>query len=212
MIVRSFVRRFAATLAFLGLVVAGGIAVPAQAKWYVESKLGDVKPDEKVVPAHPRPVQVLFEFQRDGTPNPKATKIIAPWAMEDVKGTGVFSDVAVTPATDGAVLSIKFNNVVDKAELDKAKKQGFSAGLGFGMFGGVVATDHYQVTLTYVSATGAAPISTMVEHALIMKYGKSEVEVPGFEVKNGDEAVKTVVRQALARGINTIATDPAFPK
>ncbi|PZR51426.1 MAG: hypothetical protein DI537_56635, partial [Stutzerimonas stutzeri] len=59
----------------------------------------------------------------------------------------------------------------------------------------------------------AAPITTIVEHALHMKYGnKKDVEIPGIQVKNVDEAVKTVVRQAIERGVNTIVADPAFQK
>lgn len=188
-------------------------AVPAQAaKWYVDNKLGEVKPEEKATPSHPKPVQLLFEFQRDGSPNPKADEVVKPWAIDDLKATGPFTEIATEPTADGAVLSITFNNITKKEELDKAKKDGFRAGLGFGLFGGVVATDYYIVTLSYVPETGAAPITTIVEHALHMKYGNKDVEIPGIQVKNVDEALKTVVRQAIERGVNTIVADPAFQK
>lgn len=181
-------------------------------KFYVANALGEVKPEEKVTPAKPQPVQVLFEFQRDGKPNAKATKVVTPWAMEDIKGTGAFSEVTDAPTANGAIISIKFNNLVIKEELDKAKKQAFGAGLGFGLFGGVLAVDHYLVSIDYVPATGAAPIHTEVKHELYSKYGKKDVEVPGTEYKTGDEAVKVLVRQALARGVNNIVSDPAFPR
>lgn len=199
-------------LALLALALVCVSPVARAAQWFVDNALGEVKPEEKVVPATPKPVQLLFEFQRDGGPNPKATKFVKPWVLETLKGSGAFTEVVETPVPDGAVLSIKFNNVVKKEELDKAKKEGFRAGLGFGLFGGVVATDHYVVTLTYVSATGAAPITTVVNHALHMKFGNKKVEIPGTLAKNANEAVKTVVRQALARGVNNIVADPAFPK
>ena len=174
--------------------------------------LGEVKPAEKVTPAKPKPVQVIFEFQRNGKPNGGATKVIKPWAIEDLKGTGDFSEVAETPTADGAIISIKFNNYVVKEELDKTKKQAFGAGLGFGLFGGVVATDHYLVTIDYVPATGAAPIHAEVQHELYAKYGKKDVEIPGTEYPKADEAVKVLVRQALDRGVNTVVSDPAFPR
>lgn len=206
-------RLFAFRVAAAFMLAATCLPQAAQAaKWYVDNTLGELKPEDKKVPAHPKPVQLLFEFQRDGGPNPKATKVIKPWAVDALKATGAFTEVLDTPTTDGTVLSIKFNNVVKKEELDKAKHDGFRAGLGFGLFGGVVATDHYEVTMTYVPATGATPITTEVNHALHMKFGNKEVEIPGTEVKNGNEAVQTVVRQALARGVNNIVTDPAFPK
>jgi hypothetical protein len=192
--------------------VALAPAPAAAAKWFVDNALGEVKPEEKVVPATPKPVQLLFEFQRDGGPNPRATKEVKPWILEDLKKSGVFSDVVETPVPDGAVLSIKFNNVVKKEELDKAKSDGFKAGLGFGLFGGVVATDHYVVTFEYLGGPTTAPITTTVNHALHMKFGKKDVEIPGTEVKNVKEAVQTVVRQVTYRGVNTIAADPSFAK
>lgn len=182
------------------------------AKWYVDNNLGELKPEQKVVPANPKPVQLLFEFQRDGAPNPKATKQVKPWAVDALKATGAFSEIVDTPTTDGALLSIEFNNVVKKDEIDKAKRQGFSAGLSFGLLGGVVATDYYVVTLTYVPATGVDPITTTVNHALHMKYGNKDVEITGTLAKNVTEAVQTVVRQALAHGVNTIASQAAFSR
>lgn len=186
---------------------------PAQAaKWFIDNTLGEVKPEEKVNPENPQPVQLLFEFQRDGAPNPQATKQVKPWAVEDIKTTGAFSAVVEEPVPEGAVLSIKFNNVVKKEEVDKAKKDGFAAGLGFGLFGGVVATDHYVVTFEYIQRTGAVPITVVVNHALHMKFGHKDVEIPGTQVKNVTEAVQGVVRQALNKGVNSIVADPAFPR
>lgn len=196
----------------LAAFVALAPAPAAAAKWFVDNALGEVKPEEKVVPATPKPVQLVFEFQRDGGPNPRATKEVKPWILEDLKKSGVFSDVVETPVAGGAVLSIRFNNVVKKEELDKAKSDGFKAGLGFGLFGGVVATDHYVVTFEYLGGPTSTPITTTVNHALHMKFGKKDVEIPGTEVKNVKEAVQTVVRQVTYRGVNTIAADPSFPK
>jgi hypothetical protein len=202
--------------AALALLLAVSLPSAAHAvKFYVDNQLGTVKPEEKVTPAAPAPVQILFEFQRDAAPNPKATKVVKPWALEAVRGTGSFSEVVETPAANGAVLSIKFNNIVKKEELDKAKKDAFRAGLGFGLFGGAVATDYYEVTLEYVPATGAAPIRTVVSHRLYTTFGKQKADappIPGTEFKKGDDAVKTLVVQALERGVNNIVADPAFPK
>jgi hypothetical protein len=197
------------------VLVAASLVAPQAAlaaKWFVDNSLGDVKPGEKVTPAKPGPVQLLFEFQRDGKAHPGATKQVKPWAIDALKKSGAFSDVVEAPTANGAVLSIKFNNIVKKEEIDKAKKDGFRAGLGFGLFGGVVATDNYEVTLEMIPANGAKPIVTQVKHALHMKFGKKDVEIPGTQVKNVTEAVQTVVRQALDRGVNNIVSDPAFPR
>jgi hypothetical protein len=209
--VTLFRKNCAVVLAALAAMLLA--TAPAQAaKWFIDNALGDVKAEEKVTPATPAPVQILYEFQRDGTPHPKATKQTKQWVLDALKATGDFSEIVETPVANGAVLSIKFNNVVKKEELDQAKKDGFKAGLGFGLFGGVVATDHYFVNFEYLAANGAAPIKTEVHHALHMKFGKKEVEIPGTEVKNVTAAVQGVVNQAIARGTNTIVSDPAFPK
>jgi hypothetical protein len=179
------------------------------AKWYYDNALGEVGSDEKVEPAQPAPVQLLFEFQTNGKPNARATKVVKPWAVEDLKGTGAFTEVVDAPAANGAVLSIKFNDVVDPEELKKLKKQAFGAGFSFGLFSGVVAVDHYVVTFEYIPSSGSAPITTEVNHAVYMKYGKTDVEIPGTEVKKADQAIKTVVRQALERGVNNVFAELA---
>lgn len=206
---RSLVALLSAVAALLALVTPHAAFAM---KFFVANALGEVKPDEKVTAAKPKPVQVIFEFQRDGKPNARATKVVKPWALDDIKGTKNFTDVGEAPVADGALLSIKFNNLVIKEELDKTKKQAFGAGLGFGLFGGVVATDHYVVTIEYVPATGTAPIRTEVKHELYSKYGKKDVEIPGTEYAKADDAVKVLVRQVLDRGINNIVADPAFPR
>lgn len=182
------------------------------AKWFVDNTLGDVKPDEKKTPATPRPVQLIFEFQRNGEPNPRATKEVKPLLIDALKKTGAFSDVVEAPVAGGSVLSIKFNNVIPQEDVDKAKKEGFRAGLGFGLFGGVVTTDRYDVTFEYMPGEGAVSIQTLVQHALYMKFGKKDIEIPGTQVKNINEAIKIVVRQTTDRGVNNLVSDPGFPQ
>lgn len=182
------------------------------AKWFVDNTLGDVKVEEKKTPATPRPVQLIFEFQRNGEPNPRATKEVKPMLVDALKQTGAFSEIVEAPVAGGAVLSIKFNNIVPQEDVDKAKKEGFRAGLGFGLFGGVVTTDRYDVAFEYLPGEGAASIQTLVQHALYMKFGKKDVEIPGTQVKNVNEAIKTMVRQTTDRGVNNLVSDPAFPQ
>ena len=200
-------RGLAATLVLLGLATAQ----PAlAAKWFVDAALGDVKPEEKVVPPKPAPVQLVFVFQRDGADNPKATKIVKPMVIADLKKTGAFTDVVDTPVDGGAAISVTINNIINKEELEKAKSKGFGAGLSFGLLSGTVATDHYAITLDYVAATGAKPIEAVVHHALAMKFGNTADPTGVIQVKNADEAVQTVVRQAVEHGVNTIVADPGF--
>lgn len=203
-------RAIALAMAFFALV-AGAQAVRA-AKFYVDDSTIAVKPEEKVVPANPKPVQVLYEFQRDGGPNPQATKFTKPFVLEDLKANPGFSSVAETPVEGGAVLSIKFNNVVDPEALKKAKSDGFKTGLSFGLFGGTVVEDLYEITFEYIPAPGAAPIRTVVYHKLTTTIGKVKQTIPGTQYKKVDLAVRELVRQVMARGTNTLFADPAFPR
>ena len=197
-------------LAILAIFIVAINSPAHAAKWYVDNKLGEVGVEEKVTPEVPHPVQLLFEFQRNGEFHKGATKQLQPWAIEDLQKSGVFSEVGTEPREGGAVLRITFNNVVEKQDLDKAKKDGFRAGLGFGLFGGVFATDNYVVHFEYKRNSESEPIVTIVEHALHMKFGKKEVDIDATQVKNVNAAVRMVVSQAMARGSNNLASNPAF--
>lgn len=197
-------------VAACALVLLGTSQPAMAAKWFVDAALGDLKPEQKVVPAKPAPVQLLYTFQRDGAANPRATKATKQIVTESVKATGVFSDVVETPVDGGAAINVTINNVTDKQALDKAKSKGFGAGLSFGMFSGVVAVDHYVITFDYVGATGGKPIEATVMHALAMKFGNTADPTGVVQVKSLDEALHMMIRQAVDHGVNTIVTDPGF--
>ena len=209
----TMMKRARIALAMLLAIVATGFGTsqPAfAAKWFVDSALGDLKPGEKVVPAKPAPVQLVYVFQRDGAANPRATKATKTMVLDSLKGTGAFADIGDAPVASGAAISVTINNIVNKADLDKAKGKGFGAGLSFGLFSGVVAVDHYVVTIDYVGATGAKTIEAVVPHAIAMKFGNTADPTGVVQVKSVDEAVKMMIRQAIDHGVNTIVTDPGF--
>jgi hypothetical protein len=180
------------------------------AKFFVDNKLGEVKPEERVTVSNPQPVQLIFEFQRDGKLVPAAVKQVKPMIIDALKERVIFSDVTEKPVASGALLNIVINNVVNKEELSKLKGKAFGAGLSFGLASGFVATDRYLISFELIPATGKAPIISKLEHALHMKYGNTAVEVDGTQVKNAMEAVRGVVRQAIAKGMNTVASNPGF--
>ncbi len=209
------IRKYFAAPWAIGLVLLAFLAIPSAAiaaKFYVDGTTIALKPEEKVTPVAPKPVQILYEFQRDGGPNPKATKFTKPFIFEDLKASGGFTAVAETPVEGGAVLSIKFNNVVDPEALKKAKKDGFRAGLTFGLAGGAAVEDLYEVTFEYIPAPGATPIKTVVIHKLVTTIGKVKDAIPGTQFKKAEPAVRELVRQVMVRGTNTLFADPAFPR
>lgn len=180
---------------------------PAQAKIYVNATLGDLKPENKVKVTAPKPVQLIFEFQRDGIANARATKLVRPMMIEAMKAQGVFADFVDTPVADGALLSVKFNNIPEK----NAAGKGFASGLTLGL-AGLFVTDFYEVRFDLVPTTGSEPIVTEVKHQLHLKKGKKDIPDPGIEVKNIDVGIRTIIAQVAAHGLNQLAADPRFPK
>jgi hypothetical protein len=202
----SFLKVVAVVSALL-LLIAG----PANAaKWFIDNTLGEVKPEERVTVTTPQPVQLIFEFQRDGKAVPAAVKLVKPMILAAIKERGDFSEAVDAPVPSGALLNIVFNNVVNKEELARLKKKAFGAGLSFGLGSGVVATDQYLISFEFIPATAKPSIKTNFEHALHMKYGNTKAEIPGTQAKNAMEAVRGVVRQAVARGLNNLAADPGY--
>ncbi len=196
---------------FLVLLFSFSLSAPAlAAKWYIDNTLGEVKPEERVTVTTPQPVQLIFEFQRDGKAVPRAVKEVKPMILETLKERAIFSELSEKPTANGALLNIVINNVVDKEELARLKKKAFGAGLSFGLASGVVATDRYFVSFELIPATGKPSIKANLEHAIHMKFGKANVEVPGTEVKKVMDAVRGMVRQSVSRGMNSIAADPGF--
>jgi hypothetical protein len=190
----------------LALTLSIAFSVPASAaKYFVNPQLGDVKPEDKVTVASPKPVQIIYEFQTNGVTNARATGFTKPIFVARLKSEGVFSDVVDTPVNSGAILSVVFNNVAEAG----AAGQGFRTGLTFGLVG-LFVTDNYVVTINYIPATGKTPISKSIQHALHVKMGNKKVEDPGIPVRNANEAVTMVLQQVASHAANQLAKDPAF--
>lgn len=195
---------FAALTAVLSL---GVLAAPAQAaKFYVDNQLGWVKPEDKVQVASPQPVQLVIDFQTDGVSNAKAIKEVRPIIARYLQQSGLFGATSKTPVPNGALLTVRFNNIVDK----KAAGKGFKAGLTFGLAGTQVA-DNYDINLALVPATGREAIRTQLKHAIIMTIGKKSDPTLGTEYKKPKEAVDVMVGQAVEQGVNALARQEGFP-
>jgi hypothetical protein len=197
-------------LALLVLIALSTSAPALAAKWFIDNRLGDVPQQQRATATTPQPIQVIIEFHRDAKSVPAAVKEIKPSVIEAMKASGLFSEVSEKPTANGAILNIDYHNVVDKEELARLKKKAFGAGLSFGLASGVVATDNYLINFELIPATGKPSIKTVVEHAIHMKFGKGNEQIPGVQVKNAKEAVFGMVRQSVSKGINNLATDPGF--
>jgi hypothetical protein len=197
------------------LLAVAFVAAPgarASAAVFVDATLGDVKPDQKVVVAHPQPVQLLFQFRTKGSPNMQGTKELKPQVLDAVKASGLFSDVSEAPVASGAILNVVIDNVLDSAEQSAAAGQGFATGATLGIAGSTVR-EHYTCNIDYVGAPDAPKITRRATHLLLVQMGLIHSGTPDNAVKvdggiKGGVAVMT--RQIVANPLNAIASDPAF--
>ena len=113
---------------------------------YVDSGLQELKPEEKVAVASPKPVQLLFEFQTKGVANGQATDFVKGEVLTTVQASGLFTQAGPAPVADGALLHVVINNVPNT---DEAFAKGFTTGLTLGLAGNTV-TDAYICTVDYL--------------------------------------------------------------
>jgi hypothetical protein len=197
---------FALSLFLRTVFVAGLLALTGCATQYLDGAVKDVAAAEFARPAEPKAVQVVFEFQTNGTPNARATELVKPMVMDSIKSTALFSDAQDQPVAGGAVLSLKINNV---ALMDDAFKKGFMTGLTFGIAGSTV-TDGYLCTVSYLPAGDPAPIVKTSKHAIHTAMGSSGTPPNGVKANSLDEAVRTMVRQITGVALKDLSRDSAF--
>ena len=186
--------------------VASLLAVTGCATQYLDGAVKDVAAGEFARPAQPKPVQVVFEFQTNGTPNARATEHVKPLVMDRVKSSALFSEAQDKPVAGGAVLSLKINNV---ALMDDAFKKGFMTGLTFGIAGSTV-TDGYVCTVSYLSPGAPEPIVKTSKHAIHTAMGSSGAPPNGVKANSIDDAVRTMVRQITGVALKDLSQDPTF--
>lgn len=191
--------------AVLAMVTAVALAGGAAASVYVDARLTELKPEEKVAVATPRPLQLLTEFQTKGAANARATKYAAPLIADEIKAAGFASAVSDTPVPDGGRLSIVINDTPNKDN----KGNGFAAGLTFGL-AGVVAGDDYETTATYTPAGGGTPIVKVEHYRIVFRFGSKELPADLVKVKGLTEASKMMIHLTVSHVLNAIAADPAF--
>ena len=147
-----------------------GAAVPAgAARYYVDSALGNVA--QRAALKSPGPVQVLVEFQTNGVRNEKATRQVAKLVMAELAKLPYLPQPSDKAVASGAILTVKINNIFSEEDRKKAMKAAFKSGFTFGAADAIVR-DNYTVTFGYTPATGAAPLTSSVNHVLVTTLGK----------------------------------------
>jgi hypothetical protein len=197
--------RLSLWLKLLAIALLFGATPAAAVRFYIPTTPGELDPAARVRIAAPRPVQLLFTFQTSGAPNMRATNFAKEQVANEVRASGLFSEISQTPVANGAVLSITINNIPEAG----AARRGFATGLTFGLAGTTV-TDNYDVTFDYLSGPDATPIHHMLRHAIKATIGRTDPPANATQVRNGTEAARIMIRQSLAHGLNAVGGNPAF--
>lgn len=187
-------------LFFAALMLSGCASV------YLDNATKEIPASEFKKPAAPKPVQLLFEFQTKGVPNASITKLLSPLIADQIKASGLFSEVQETPVANGALLSVTLNNV---ALTDDAFNKGFVTGLTFGLAGSQVS-DGYVCTARFTPAAQAAPISKTARHAIHAVLGAKDAPANATRVDNFDTAALMMTRQVISNVLNDLSRDPGF--
>jgi hypothetical protein len=201
------------TIAFVSLrrccaaLLIGATALLAGcATHVVDGALKEVPATAFARPAKPAPVQLVTEFQTKGVVNARATDYIKKTVSDAVSASGLFDQVSDKPAPQAGMLSVTLNNVPLTEDIFG---KGFMAGLTFGAAGQTV-TDGYLCTVSYLPAGVASPIVKTVRHAIHTNLGATAAPNNAYKAASLEEAVQTMVRQAVRSALNDLSHDPAF--
>ncbi len=187
-------------------LLAGAALLTGCATHFVDGAIKEVPNSQFTRSVQPRPVQVLAEFQTRGVANARATAMTKDMIAENVRSTGLFSEVTETPAPGAGVLSITVNNVPLS---DDAAAKGFIAGLTFGAAGQQV-TDGYVCTVSFLPAGQSKPIVKTAKHAIHTTVGASAPPANAYKAADIQDALRTMVRQVMSVALSDLSRDPDF--
>jgi len=187
-------------VALLSVSLTGCLSV----KSYVDPTLPKVDYASLKPAENKHPVQLLYEFQNQGAVNANAVKLTQGTAVDVLKKSNLFSEVAVAPATADYKLFVTINNV--PVTKDAAAK-GFATGLTFGLAGNTV-TDGYECKVTY-QAPGKTAVSKDYKHALHSTIGNASGPA-GLQPYKPEDAARKIVEDLMLNALNDLDKEGAL--
>lgn len=173
---------------------------------YVDTATREVDAAQFRKPAQPQAAQLLFEFQTKGALNTRATDFLKAQVTEQIKTSGLFSQVDEKPVAGGALLSVTLNNV---PLTDDAFTKGFVTGLTFGLAGSQVS-DGYVCTVKYVGPGQPEALVKTARHAIHTTVGASSAPANGVKADSIEAAVRTMTRQVVSTTLDELSRDERF--
>jgi hypothetical protein len=190
-------------LAFLFLT----ISLSGCVSHYVDNATPEIPVDQFTTPQLVKPVQLLFEFQTNGVVNAFATKLLKDYVADQIKLSGLFSEVGFSAVEGGNILSVILNNV--SVDGEDAFAKGFAAGFTFGLASSQV-TDGYICTAKYISNSQPEAINIEARHAIHTMVGAGEEPINSTKANNVDEAVSLMLKQILSHVLNDLSNNEKF--
>lgn len=187
------------------VALLGAAALTGCATHYVDGSTKEVNAAQFKKPVQAKPVQLVFEFQTKGVVNARGTDFLKSQVIEQVQGSGLFSQVDDKPVPGGALLSVTLNNV---PLTDDAFSKGFAAGLTFGLAGSQVS-DGYVCTVKYLG-TGQDALTKTARHAIHTTVGASKTPDNAVKVDNIEQGVRMMTKQVVSTALNDLSQDAAF--
>ncbi|ANJ71015.1 hypothetical protein K6V72_07670 [Ralstonia insidiosa] len=197
----ALVRRIVMASALVGAALLTGCA-----STYVDTATKLVPASEMKKVADPKPVQLVFEFQTKGAPNPRATTLLKDTVAKEVVDAGLFSKVATDPTPNVSMLNVTLNNV---PLTDNPGAKGFVTGLTFGLAGSAV-TDGYICTVSYLPAGQATPIVKTARHAIHTTMGNANPPAGVQKAASMLDAVQQMTRDVVSNALKDLSYDTAF--
>ncbi len=173
---------------------------------YVDTATKEVPVAQMKSVVNPKPVQLVFEFQTKGVPNPRVTDLLKDAVSREVKDSALFSAVSTDPTPNAGLLNVTLNNI---PLTEDAASKGVVTGLTFGLAGSTV-TDGYICTLSYLPLGQPTPIVKTVRHAIHTTIGNASPPATAQKATSVLEAINKVTRDALSNALNDLSHDPAF--
>lgn len=198
--VKASMKRFA----IVGMLAASTMLTGC-ASFYVDTATKEVPVAQFKKPAHPKDVQLAFEFQTKGAPNSRATAMLQGQVTDQIVGSGLFA--LSNQGTQNAMLNISINNVPVDGQNPAA--QGFVTGLTFGLVGSAV-TDGYICTVSYLPPGQTKPIVTTAKHAVHVTLGNASAPSTAQKSASAEDAVRKMAREIVSNALNDLANAPEF--
>jgi len=189
------------------LVILGGCTTTTDI--YVDSSLSDVRLSQIERLQHPRPTELIFTFKTKGLVDTTKTHMLAGDVTRIVEGSGLFSAVDDRPVRGGAILSIEIESFPDP---DSEALIAVASTMTMGLVGSTTPAS-FACTMDYIASDGSPTLTTSTRHAIYLRSGGFDPRPKKMVmVRDGGDALHTVVRQSVTGALKQLSNSPAFRK